>query len=63
MTGGNSPANIKTAAQSAVLDLIKRTCDNTDRIEARANGEAIGHMLTGCAAVLRAMDEITVNNE
>lgn len=53
----------KTTAQRAVLDLIRRVCENTDRIEARANGQDIGHILLGCAAVLRAMDEITVNNE
>lgn len=51
------------AAQSAVLALITRVCDNTDRIEARANGQDIGHVLIGCAAVLRAMDEITVIDE
>lgn len=53
----------KRHAQTAVLDLIRRVCDNTDRIEARANGQDIGHILLGCAAVLRAMDEITVTNE
>jgi len=52
-----------TTAQRAVLDLIRRVCENTDRIEARANGQDIGHILLGCAAVLRAMDEITVTNE
>jgi predicted N-acetyltransferase YhbS len=52
-----------TTAQRAVLDLIRRVCDNTDRIEARANGQPIGHILLGCAAVLRAMDEITVSDE
>jgi len=53
----------KTAAQSAVLALITRVCENTDRIEARANGQDIGHILLGCAAVLRAMDEVTVIDE
>jgi hypothetical protein len=63
MKDGDSPVYLKTAAQSAVLNLIKRTCDSADSFKAREYGEAIGHMLTGCAAVLRAMDEITVNNE
>lgn len=53
----------KTTAQRAVLDLIRRVCENTDRIEARANGQDIGHILLGCAAVLRAMDEVTVIDE
>lgn len=53
----------KTTTQRAVLDLIRRVCENTDRTEARANGQDIGHVLIGCAAVLRAMDEVTVSNE
>ena len=53
----------KATAQRAVFDLIRRVCENTDRIEARANGQDIGHILLGCAAVLRAMDEITVSDE
>ena len=53
----------KRHAQRAVLDLIRHVCEHTDYIEARANGQDIGHILLGCAAVLRAMDEVTVTNE
>ena len=49
-----------TTAQLAVLDLIRRVCDNTDRIEARANGQDIGHVLIGCAAILNALEHVNV---
>lgn len=50
------------AAQSAVLALITRVCENTERLF-KGDGEEIGRLFEGCAAVLRAMDEITVTNE
>lgn len=53
----------KSAAQRAVLELIRRVADSADPIEARVNGQDIGHVLIGCAAVLRAMDEVTVIDE
>ena len=50
----------QTAAQLAVLNLIRRIADNTDRIEARANGQDIGHVLIGCAAILNALEHVNV---
>ena len=53
----------KRAAQLAVFALIERIANDTKRLETLADGMNIGGVLTGCAAVLRAMDEVTVSNE
>lgn len=58
-----APATTKQAAQSAVLRLIAGVAGSAQRVNAPSDLASIGKLLEGCAAVLRAMDEITVSNE
>lgn len=54
---------LKTTAQRAVLALIQRVSDSAQTHDQLNNGANIGKLLEGCAAVLRAMDEVTVIDE
>jgi hypothetical protein len=53
----------KRHAQTAVLNLIRRVAEVAEPRDAMNNGANIGKLFDGCAAVLRAMDEITVIDE
>lgn len=53
----------KRHSQTAVLDLIRRVAEFAEPRDAMNNGANIGKLFDGCAAVLRAMDEITVIDE
>lgn len=53
----------KWHAQTAVMYLIRRVAEVADPREAVDSGANIGKLFDGCAAVLRAMDEITVSDE
>ena len=53
----------KRHAQTAVMYLIRRVAEGAEPRDAMNNGANIGKLFDGCAAVLRAMDEITVTNE
>lgn len=56
-------ADIKHSAQSAVLRLIARVSDGITTNDAITNGMDAGELFKGCAAVLKALDDITVSNE
>ena len=53
----------KRHSQTAVLDLIRHVTEVAEPRDAMNNGANIGKLFDGCAAVLRAMDEITVIDE
>lgn len=53
----------KKAAKAAVLRLIERVANGITANAAINTGMDAGDLFKGCAAVLRAMDEITVIDE
>lgn len=53
----------KRHAQTAVMYLVRRVAEVAEPRDAMNNGANIGKLFDGCAAALRAMDEITVSDE
>jgi len=54
---------LKDTATNEMLEMIGRVAHATVSYDAHENGDKTGAFFSGCAAVLKALDDITVSNE